>query len=654
MRGIILGAAATLIGASAWADTPTVGLGGLPGVIDVPTARPWADGRTALSAELTQHGSAIGIGFQLAPRIAASFALAHADDQDTAPTFGLRFNLLEETAQMPALAVGATGLYGTGARAGAYIVASKQLGAGLEVSGGLGWGAFANAAPDIGAADWRGPDLEEAAPFAGLSWQPQGSGWRLKAEYVGGSGAGRGLDLDQRMNFGIERRIGAGVDAGLYALGGREIALRLTFAGTPDRPNIMQDFAPGPVPLRPRATPPTSGWAKAPGMAAKIAEALKAPLGAEGVRLEALQIEDQRVQLAVRNLKRNRPSKALGRTARVLAAALPPSVEQFDLTLVEDDLPVTTLSLKRSALEQLDGTFDAGPSLHALSKMQDGAWPQGWRNDAAPRLSYGLAPRLPVGASGDKMAFDLQLAAQARYRLAPGLSVQGVLTQSLFGSDAGTLAAQGDLPRVRSHRGAYHSDLPVLERLTVNYRTKLAPTLYARASVGVIERMYSGVAAELLWHETGAPLSAGLELAWVQQRDPDEFIGLNDYDTVTGLGTLYWDSGWHGVSARLAAGRYLAGDWGGELRLGRRFANGWEVAGTLTATEHSQGAMPSAELTIPLQWTTPYPTRQTLSVSLSDLGRDAGARLDSGAGLFDQIRNADARNITRNWEGIWQ
>ena len=34
------------------------------------------------------------------------------------------------------------------------------------------------------------------------------------------------------------------------------------------------------------------------------------------------------------------------------------------------------------------------------------------------------------------------------------------------------------------------------------------------------------------------------------------------YSTITGHATLYWDTGWNDVVAKVSAGRYLAGDLG--------------------------------------------------------------------------------------------
>jgi len=163
-----------------------------------------------------------------------------------------------------------------------------------------------------------------------------------------------------------------------------------------------------------------------------------------------------------------------------------------------------------------------------------------------------------------------------------------------------------------------------------------------------------------LWKETASPLAYGLEVNYVSQRDPDSITGFTDYDTVSGHGSIYWDTGWNGVHAQLDAGRYLAGDWGATATVSRRFENGWEVAGYVTKTDADTTASTTGSfdkgirLTIPLGWTLPYPTRDKLTVPFSDLTRDDGARLNVSNRLYGMVRDVDRNRLGENWAAFWQ
>ena len=111
--------------------------------------------------------------------------------------------------------------------------------------------------------------------------------------------------------------------------------------------------------------------------------------------------------------------------------------------------------------------------------------------------------------------------------------------------------------------------------------TKLDDDLYGRLSGGLLERMFAGVSAELLWKPARQSWGLGGEINYVQQRDYDQMFSFRNYDVVTGHASVYWDTGWYGIGSQVDAGRYLAGDWGATLSLKRRFANGWEFAGPL-------------------------------------------------------------------------
>ena len=244
--------------------------------------------------------------------------------------------------------------------------------------------------------------------------------------------------------------------------------------------------------------------------------------------------------------------------------------------------------------------------------------------------------------------------------MTPEFSLSGRVTQSLIGRLGATTATASGLPRVRSNYAAYQTDVPQVERLTADYVTKLGDDVYLRGSAGYLERMFAGVSGEVLWKDVNSPVAYGLELNYVRQRDPGKLLALNGYDTVTGHGSIYWDTGWNGVYAQVDAGRYLAGDWGATVTVSRRFQNGWEVAGYVTGTDadtsgSSTGAFDKGlRLTIPLQWTMPGATRRKLTVPFSDLARDDGARLNIDNRLYTLVRDVDKARLRENWSAFWQ
>ena len=680
-------AALGLASMSCAANAQTLNTYGNIGLIDMPTAQTMPDGNVAFSYGLVGNAGRATINFQLAPRIEGSLRYSTIDGFSVPGSradrqFDLKFNLLREGDKTPSLALGFRDFLGSGVYSSEYLVASKTFAKGLTVTGGLGWGRLAG----IRAGDnpfggtrgnppggteqvnadnfFKGSDI---GVFGGVEWQPEGSKWRLKAEYSSDNyaleTAAGNFNHKNGWNFGVERDLLAGVDAGIYFIGGNEIGFRLSFAADPRIPRTPPDLLNGPPPFTPRPATATGStkWTANEPLKQQILTGVGEALEAEGMTVRAAQLEGTRASFQVVNNRHDRPAKAVGRTARILALGMPPSVETFAITLVENNLPTATVVINRSDMERLVDTHEAVPESWQLFDIEN-ATALTAPDFETPRtgFSYALGPKIPFSLFGGKFDFDVVIEAEATYQLTPQLSLNSELSQSLLGRLGNVTPSTGTLPQVRSNYAAYRSNTPVLERLTADYVAKLSDNLYGRASVGYLERMFGGVSTELLWKDVNNPLGLGLEVNYVQQRDPGSFAGLNGYETTTGHASLYWDTGWHGVHAQLDAGRYLAGDWGATVTLSRRFENGWEVAGYVTETDGDSSGSSSGSfdkgirLTIPLGWTLPQATRRKLNVPFSDLARDDGARLDVSNRLYPMVRDVDGNRLGDNWASFWQ
>ncbi len=128
---------------------PTYNVYGSPGLVDMPTADTFQDGNLAATFGVLGKTSRTTVGFQLTPRISASFrysALGEATDGWNGTyfdrSFDVRFLLLTETDKRPALSLGFQDVMGTHLYSGEYLVATKSLAPGLKVTGGIGWGRF--------------------------------------------------------------------------------------------------------------------------------------------------------------------------------------------------------------------------------------------------------------------------------------------------------------------------------------------------------------------------------------------------------------------------------------------------------------------------------------------------------------------------------
>ncbi|MFT7183655.1 MAG: hypothetical protein ACI87T_004055, partial [Planctomycetota bacterium] len=257
---------------------------------------------------------------------------------------------------------------------------------------------------------------------------------------------------------------------------------------------------------------------------------------------------------------------------------------------------------------------------------------------------------------------DLQMRLFGRLTLARGLSFSGQLSQRVFGNlGESDRASDSVLPHVRSDSYLYaQSEAPTIDRLTADYIFKLAPDTYGRLTAGLLESMYAGISAEVLWKPVDQSWGLGAELNWVTQRDYDQYFEFLDYNVVTGHASVYWDTGYYGLQAQVDAGRYLAGDWGATFSLTRTFANGWEVGGFFTLTdvpfdEYGEGSFDKGlRLTIPFGWALPYETNSRYSLALSPLTRDGGQRLSVANRLFSVVADTDRAALREDWSLFWK
>lgn len=704
--------AALTAGLPAGAEGPvTLNMNGVPGVIDMPSAESLPDGTLAVT---TMHFGPISrttLGFQITPRLYGTFRylgirkfdLLPPAATDTIPavwdtyydrSFDLRYQLTDEGRYLPAFAIGLQDFVGTGVMSGEYLVATKTLTPRLKVSAGLGWGRYGSygslgsplgARPAINTGSdgefsvgqwFRGP----AAPFGGLEYQINDR-WTFKAEYssdayaveVGERGT---FERKSPVNVGVEYAGRNGTRFGAYYMYGSEFGLGLQIplnpAASPLGPS--RAGAPDPVLVRPaRAADPEAwdpGWVtQADGPAILIGNMDKR-LSPDGMTVERLSLsaDGQRARLYLRSGRLDAETQAVGRAARVMTQTLPASVEVFEIVPVVNGIATSTVTLRRSDLERGEFALDGAEIVQAGATVGPAprAAGDGLRNPALyPAFDWSLTPYLRARLFDQRDPFkaDIGLRLSARFEPLPGIVVAGSVTKKAFGNlDEPPPDIATSLQPVRTDVDLYDREGdPAVESLTVAWNGNLGRNVYGKVTAGYLERMFGGVAAEVLWKPASSPLAIGAEVAYVKQRDNDQMFGFSQYDysTVTGHVSAYYQFG-NGFNAQVDVGRYLAGDVGATLTLKREFASGWSVGAFATKTNISAAEFGAGSfdkgivLDIPVAWFTGRATRTQRALTVRPFGRDGGARLDVEERLYDTVRDYHAREIDAQWGRFWK
>ena len=690
---------------------------GMPGGIDTPTAETLPDGTLGATLSWSDYARRGNIFFQALPGLTAVLRYGRVDGIDDYRNEGfisdrsldLRYQVLGEEGWRPAVAVGVQDILGTGIYSGEYVVATKTVTPSVRVSAGLGWGVLAGRPRPIDVRDEGGtPNVDQwfsgsPRPFASVSWQvndrlnlvAEYSNDEYVATYTNGrttrsfqQGEAPGSNLNLAANY----RFGRNYEAGIYAIGGKTFGAQLTIALNPREAAYPSGLEKAPAPVRPRPAPAadpegwSGAWAQDPTAQPAIQTALAEALTGEGQTLESMGLSATRAEVRIRNTRFISQAEAVGRTARLMTRALPPSVETFAITSTAYGMPTSTVVLRRSDVERLENT-EAG-QIAAASQLVDaparapGLVPT---PGVAPRFRWSVKPYVDLGifSAEDGLTHEVGAEARASYEITPGLIATGALRQRAFGDigqrgpgipgqrgeyyDADTYENSPELettpdgvPRVRSDTRMYTGNSsPVIPELTLAWYAKPTDTVYTRVTVGLLERAFGGVSAEALWKPANSQLAVGTEINRVRKRDFDQLFSFRDYEVTMGNVSAYYEFT-EGFTGRLSVGKYLAGDVGATVALNREFANGWSIGAyatktDLSAEEFGEGSFDKGiTLSIPLGWATGQPGRDRVSTNLRSLARDGGAQLDVNGRLYDRVREAQTVDLYEGWGRFWR
>lgn len=688
----------------AWAEeNPSRSLMGTPGYTDMPSA--FMPPRDTLGLNLSTRGTSrqASIDFQITDRLSGAFRYGYLEGQSAGLTanydrsFDLRYQVLREGRQMPAVTLGLTDFLGTGILSSEYVVASKHLGDRVTVSGGIGWGrlgtynGFTNplsvfssglktrkATVDSSAeAGATGGQVEldrlfsgDAALFAGLDWRATDR-LTLSAEYSSDAyvleRSRTGYRQKTPINFSAKYRLHNGDQIGLHSFYGTHLALSYSHALAPGRPRLTSGRDTAPTPIQPRPAVDLVAWRGAVtadlGPGENSATDLRAALQGQGLAVQALAVDGQAATVTVENLAWGASAQAIGRTARILANHLPPEVETLHIRLARSGVEISEVTLQRADLEQYEHQIGGAQAMALRATIAEPGRALPPLPGVYPKARFGLSPYVaPSYFDPDKpVRLDFGLQATADYALAPGLTLSSQLRKRVIGNRGPTrFDASTSLPQVRTDSGLFDQNAdPEISHLTAEYMFRPAHNLFGRMTAGYLERMYGGLSAELLWKPSDSRLALGAELNYARKRDYNTLLGFDDYDVITGHASAYYDFG-NGFVSRIDAGRYLAGDWGGTFTLERRFNNGFRIGAFVTLTDVSakdfgEGSFDKGiVLRIPLDWASGMPSRTAGSITLRPVQRDGGARLEVRDRLYDQITDEQALTLNSRWGRFWR
>lgn len=675
----------------------TYTLYGVPGLIEMPSAISGPDGEISGTVGYFDAEIRNSFTFQITPRMSGTFRYAGIYDYNPRfetyydRSFDLSYRFTDEGRVMPMIALGLRDVLGTGIYSSEYLVATKTFGDSLRVTGGLGWGrlgSYNGTCPGFLGTDWcdRPPTFEsgdegglpslgnrfrgDIAPFGGVEWAISEK-LIFKAEYSSDDGyrdhKGNPLfDRNTPLNFGLTYIPFPGYQFALSYLYGSQLAFTGTIAVNPSNRVFPGGLDAPPLPVVPRGDPAAAASWDTGGPPPDTAIAsLREDLRGEGILLSGISVSGDTARVRYTNTRYRSEAQGMGRVSRVLTANMPPQVEIFILEPMQEGMPLSAQTIRRSDLETFENAVGGSEAMLSRTGFAPAGPAEGLITlpDDRDPFTWGLAPYFKLTLFNAQNPFQLSFGAElsATYRFGPGSFVEGAIRQRILSNTLDEeLVTDENWPVVRRNQGLYTEEgNPGIEYLTYAHYTRLSDTVFGRVTLGYLEEMYGGISTEVLWKPVQSRWAFGGELNYVLQRDFDKLLGFQDYETATGHLSAYYSfrSGFHG---QIDLGRYLAGDWGGTFGLDREFENGWRVGAYFSLTnmpfdEFGEGSFDKGiRITIPTDFILGRPNRSNVGAELQSLNRDGGARLVVNGRLYDIVRDGHYGDMSASWGRFWR
>lgn len=592
--------------------------------------------------------------------------------------------LVQETRTIPQIAVGMIDLTGTGLFSSEYLVANKRFG-NLDWSMGLGWGYLGSSnnitnptAMLLGQGyKTRQTDVSQGgqlstgayfrgntALFGGLQYHTPLNKWLLKLEYDGNNYQQEPFStkLTQKspINVSAVYRYNSAVDFSLGFERGNTFMLGITLHAPLDKLNAPK--VSDPPSLRVFKTRPTAEpiWE---GVAADIRRF-------SGWSVSQIGEAGKTLDIVLDNAYGTHFNDRLERIIGILHRYAPARIEEFSLVFIEKGIPMTQRVVNREAwvknsleFQGIDDSFQATQVLYAAEPYTlprtDLLFTEDSYKSYASRFGYSIGPSFQQSLGGPDafVLFRAGVSTPFQYKLFDSTSITGSLNLGLvdnYGKFKYT--APSSLPRVRTYMREYMTTSQLyVSNLQVTHTGKLVNDQYYSFYGGYLESMFAGAGGEWLYRPWHSPLAFGIDINRVQQRSFEQDFSFNNadaqtnYRVTTGHAATYWDTGWESVLIKLSVGRYLAGDTGGTVNVGRTFDNGVEIGAWVTKTNVSAAQFGEGSfdkglyLNIPFDVMTTTRSSGAANLAYHPLTRDGGAQLNRGTSLYNATNLRDKR-----------
>ena len=603
----------------------------------------------------------------------------------------VKFRLLEEGKPpfgwlpekiIPELAIGLLDFGGTGAYSGEFIVASKRF-ENIDLSLGLGWGALGGVDHVSNPLGWFNDVLskfnigdpsdnlqygggfslgrlfadEKVSIFGGIEYFTPVPNLSVKLEYdtrtyPEGSrtdyfdNTSRRFKVDSRISAGLNYRLHPterdNIDLGFGYVHGNTLYFsaavhsNLNFSGTP---NIYMQAEELNQPYLEPYSRLTPDWQK------YLTDTIMWQMGNVGFVTHKVIFNGDELQVEISQTRFKKTIRAIDLAGRILANNSPTNIDK--ITVINIDMGIETLratipretlidSVRKGALDEESVEFSTNDFLGSGASVTE--------NDY-------LYPHF-YWSSGPAMAGTLQHPEKFYFWQLQGL-VKGTVSIDkgfYFTAEYGFPILgnyskgytyhwpDGQLHHVRQNRRRYINEgASGVRKAVFDYLVDLHPNVKGKITAGYIEMMFGGIGGEVIYMPDHKQWALGFNAYWLKQRDFDQKFGFQDFETVTGFLSYYYDLPFYDMRFIIDAGRFLAKDVGVHIDISRRFDTGARVGAIVALTNCDAECVGEGSFnkwiyfSLPLDlWLQRSSTRKKATYAWTPLTKDAGQKAEAG------------------------
>ena len=595
-------------------------------------------------------------------------------------SFDAKFRILKESDVLPSIAIGLRDLGGTGLFSAEYLVASKKISEGIDLSIGIGWGnlngnKISNPLSFIsdrfktrGADQGLGGKLSlenffsgEAGYFAGIEYTiPYRHGIRFKLELDGTnyqSEAVFPLKQSSKINFGIVYPVTNRLFTKAFFSRGDTLNFGFSYAISLGRKN--------PLNIRKQKRVMLDNEEIIKKVVSKSDENLyKASLlylNRENISLQNASKEGDELHVVYSHAKYRSPALSAGRVIGIIDSIAPESVKKIKASEINAGMGLYSVSIERDILQRYEKLNTPEILQNYIVIEPFFAKDQEFKFNPVskyPKTFFSMGPELlsqiggPDGFFFGEVKWNLESETLFSKKLSLITSFQYGITDNL---DELKLPSDSILPHVRTDIVQYLKEASQLsiKRMQLNYYDQLSPSIFYKLSGGIFESMFSGYGFEGLYRPFDKNFAVGLEAWEVYQRDFNQLLDLRDYKTLTGFISVYYHEPNSNILFTLKGGRFLAKDSGFTFDFSRIFRSGLRMGAffsltDISAQEFGEGSFDKGfYFWIPVELFSNRYFKKTFGWGLRPLTRDGAQSLIYGYPLWGVTDSSNAHRFER-------